>query len=114
MLKFLGIIIEIGLVQMPKVDYYWTKSHWRCNVKRQICIVKCLHFWDNEEQNASQDRLTKLTPLLILLKARFKSVYMAGSVITVEEKRVMRQQSEQKLSDLIVKIAKAEQITHYV
>jgi hypothetical protein len=26
MLKFWGIIIEMGLVQMPKVDYYWSKS----------------------------------------------------------------------------------------
>ena len=26
MLKFLGIIIEMRLVQMPKIDYYWNKS----------------------------------------------------------------------------------------
>ena len=26
MLKFLGIVIEMGLVQMPKIDYYWSKS----------------------------------------------------------------------------------------
>ena len=26
MLKFLGIIIEMGLVQMPEIDYYWSKS----------------------------------------------------------------------------------------
>ncbi len=26
MLKFLGIIIEMGLVQMPEIEYYWSKS----------------------------------------------------------------------------------------
>lgn len=26
MLKFLGILIEIGLVQMPKLEYYWSNS----------------------------------------------------------------------------------------
>jgi hypothetical protein len=26
MLNFLGIIIEMGLVQMPEIDYYWSKS----------------------------------------------------------------------------------------
>ena len=26
MLKFLGIIIEMGLVQMPKLSYYWSSS----------------------------------------------------------------------------------------
>jgi len=48
-------------------------------------LVKFLHFSNNEEQNASQDRLAKLTPLWILLKARFNSVYMPGSVITIDE-----------------------------
>ena len=26
MLKFLGIVIEMGSLQMPKVDYNWSKS----------------------------------------------------------------------------------------
>ena len=26
MFKFLGIILEMGLVQMPEIDYYWSKS----------------------------------------------------------------------------------------
>ena len=26
MLKFLGIIIDMGLVQMPKLEYYWSNS----------------------------------------------------------------------------------------
>ncbi len=99
MLKFLGIIIEMGLVQMPKVDYYWSKIQLYGSKVIQNTIsrdkfellVKFLHFSNNEEQNASQNRLAKLTPLLILLKARFKSVYMPDTVITIDETMVPRQ-----------------------
>ena len=51
-------------------------------------LLKFLHFSNNEERNASQDKLAKLNPLLILLKARFKSIYTPGSVITVDETMV--------------------------
>jgi len=51
-------------------------------------LLKFLHFSNNEKQDASQDKLAKLNPLLILLKARFKSVYMPGSIITVDETMV--------------------------
>jgi hypothetical protein len=96
MLKFLGIIIEMGLVQMPKVDYYWSKSQLYGSKVIQNTIsrdkfellIKFLHFSNNEEPNAGQDRLAKLTPLLILLKAKFKSIYMPDSVINIDEKIV--------------------------
>ncbi len=45
-------------------------------------------FWNNEEEHADQDRLFKLKPLLDLLKARFSSVYIPGSVITIGETMV--------------------------
>jgi hypothetical protein len=48
-------------------------------------VLKFLYFSNSKEHDASQDRLPKLNPLLILLKARFKSVCMPGSVITVGE-----------------------------
>ena len=67
----------------------WVKSHSKYNVERQIeLLLKFLHFSNNEEQNASQDRLAQLNPLLILLKAKFKSVHMPGSIITVDETMV--------------------------
>jgi hypothetical protein len=96
MLKFLGIVIQMGLVQMPKVDYYWSKSQLygseiiqnTMSRDKFELLVKFLHFSNNEEQNASQDKLAKLNPLLILLKARFKSIYTSDSVITVDETMV--------------------------
>ena len=96
MLKFLEIIIEMGLVQMRKIDYYWSKSQLygseiiqNTMSKDQFeLLLKFLHFSNNEERNASQDKLAKLNPLLILLKVRFKSIYTPGFVITVDETMV--------------------------
>jgi hypothetical protein len=96
MLKFLGIVIEMGLVQMPKVDYYWSKSQLygskiiqnTMSRDKFELLLKFLHFSNNAEQDASQDRLAKLNPLLYLLKARFMSIYIPGSVITIDETMV--------------------------
>ena len=51
-------------------------------------LLQFLHFSNNDEQDAGQDRLAKLNPLLHLLKARFKSIYIPGSVVTVDETMV--------------------------
>ena len=88
MLKFLGIIIEMKLVQMPKIDYYWSKSQlYGSKIIQNTMsrdkfefLLKFLHFSNNDEQDTSQDRLAKFNPVLHLLKARFKSVYIPDSV----------------------------------
>ena len=93
MLKFLGIVVVIGLVQMPKIDYYWNKSQlYGSKISRNTMskdkfevLLKFLHFSNNEELYTNQDRLDKLNPLLVLLEARFKSVYMPGSVVTIDK-----------------------------
>ncbi|CAF1139447.1 unnamed protein product [Rotaria magnacalcarata] len=93
MLKFLGIIIEMGLVQMPKVDYYWSKSKLfgseviqnTMSRDRFELLLKFYHFSNNQEQHADQDRLFKLKSLLDLLKVRFKSAYIPGAIISIDE-----------------------------
>ena len=96
MLKFLGIIIEMGLVQMPKLRYYWSSSQlYRSEIIRSTMsrekfelLLKFWHFANNDENHASQDRLFKLRPLLDLLKARFSSAFIPGSIITIDETMV--------------------------
>ena len=93
MLKFLGIIIEMGLVQMPKLEYYWSNSQlYGSEIIRSAMardrfelLLKFWHFSDNNKYHSNQDRLFKLKPLLDLLKARFSSVYVPGAVITIDE-----------------------------
>jgi hypothetical protein len=96
MFKFLGIIIEMGLVQMPEIDYYWSKSKlFGCEViqntmsrDRFELLLKFYHFSNNRDKHLDQDRLFKLRPLLDLLRSRFKSIYIPGSTISIDETMV--------------------------
>ena len=96
MFRFLGIILEMGLVQMPEIDYYWSKSKlFGSEVIQNTMsrdqfelLLKFFHFSNNQEVHADQDRLFKLRPLLDLLRARFKSIYIPGSVISIDETMV--------------------------
>ena len=96
MFKFLGIILEMGLVQMPEIDYYWSKSKLfgfeviqnTMSRDRFELLLKFFHFSNNQEAHADQDRLFKLRPLLDLLRTRFKSIYVPGSVISIDETMV--------------------------
>ena len=93
MLKFFGIIIEMGLVQMPQMNHYWSSSQLygleiiRSAMPRERfeLLLKFWHFSNNNNKNSYQDRLFKLKPLSDLLKERFSSVYMPGSVISIDE-----------------------------
>jgi hypothetical protein len=90
MFKFFGRIIEMGLVQMPKLKYYWSSSQLygsqiiRNTMPRERfeLFLKFWHFSDNNNKNSNQDRLFKLKPLLGLLKERFSSVYIPDSIIS--------------------------------
>jgi hypothetical protein len=96
MLKFFGIIIEIGLVQMPKLKYYWSSSQLygsqiiRNTMSRERfeLLLKFWHFSNNNNENSNQDRLFKLKPLLDLLKERFSSVYIPDSIISIDESMI--------------------------
>ena len=56
MLRFLGIILEMGLVQMPEIDYYWSKSKLfgseviqnTMSRDRFELLLKFLHFSNNQ------------------------------------------------------------------
>jgi hypothetical protein len=96
MLKFLGIIIQMGLIKMPKLSYCWSSSQFygseiiRNSMLRERfeLLLKFWHFSNNDNKNSNQDRLFKLKPLLNLLRARFSSVYIPGSVVTIKETMV--------------------------
>ena len=96
MLKFLGIIIQMGLVQMPKLSHYWSSSRLygseiiqnSMSRERFELLLKFWHFSNNDNKNSNQGRLFKLKPPLDLLRARFSSVYIPGSVVTIDETMV--------------------------
>ncbi|CAF1440967.1 unnamed protein product [Adineta ricciae] len=62
MLQFLGVVIQMGLVQIPKVDYYWSKSKLYGSAviqntmsrDRFELLLKFYHFSNNEKKHADQ------------------------------------------------------------
>ena len=57
----------------------------QCRETNSAYFSSFCNFSDNEEQDTSQDKLAKLNSLPILWKARFNSVHMLGSVVTIDE-----------------------------
>lgn len=96
MFKFVGIIREIGLVQISEIDYYWSKSKLFGSEVIQNAmprdrlefLLNFFHILNNQEAHADQDRLFKLRPVSDLLRTRFKSIYVIGSVISIDESMV--------------------------
>ena len=90
MLTFFGIIIEKGLVQMPKLKYYWSNSQlYESEIIRNAMsrekfelLLKFWHFSNNDSKNSNQDELFTLKLVVGWLKASFPSVYMPSSTIT--------------------------------
>lgn len=54
-------------------------------IHKIVCLLRFLHFSNNEKHNTSHDRLAKFNSLLILLKATFNSVYIFGSITAFDE-----------------------------
>ncbi len=75
------------------LQYYWSKSKLYGSEVIQNTMsrdkfelfLKFYHFSNNEENHTGHARLFKLKLLLDLLKARFKSINIPGSVITIDE-----------------------------
>ena len=88
MVKFFGIIIEMGLVQMLRLKSYWSSSRcYRSDIIRKAMsrerfelLLEFSHFSNNDNANRSQDRLSKLMPFLNLLREQFSSVYVPDTV----------------------------------
>jgi len=73
MRRFLGIIILMGMCPLPNMRLYWSNKEMFKNdviqnaMKRNRfeCILKCLHFHDNDIVDTSKPRLSKIKELLI-------------------------------------------------
>ena len=91
MLKFFGIIIEMGLIQMPQLNHYWSSSQLygleiiRSPMPRERfeLLLKFWHFSSNNNKNWNQDRLFNLKPLSDLLKEKFLSIYICLAQLLV-------------------------------
>ena len=78
------------------LNHYWSSSRlYGLEIVRSAMprerfelLLKFLHFSNNNNKNSNQDRMFKLKPLSDLLKERFSSVYIPGSVVSIDESMI--------------------------
>ncbi|CAG4968142.1 unnamed protein product [Parnassius apollo] len=97
MLKFLGVILLMGIIPFPTIESYWKKDviyyhpllhNIKMSYNRFTLILKCWHFCDNEASGRENDRLYKISPLLDLIIDNSRSIYTPGDTIVVDESMV--------------------------
>lgn len=89
--QFLGVLIWMGLVQMPHLHSYWSKKKIYSNYVKKIMsrnrfqlLLSMWHFSDNEDFSDTS-KLRKLSPLLNHLKSKYQSVIVPEQNICIDE-----------------------------
>lgn len=89
---FIGILMWMGLCQLPAITSYWSNKIIYNNQIKSIMprnrfqlLLKMLHFSNNDDENVEDDRLRKITPLLDLLNQSFQSVLVPGEYVCIDE-----------------------------
>lgn len=95
MKKFLGLLMWMGLVPLPKITDYWSnntlyKNEVARNVMSRNRFQLILRFWHfNSNENLQRDgRLGKILPLITKLNDLFSSNKDAEQVLAVDESMV--------------------------
>jgi hypothetical protein len=88
MKKIIGIILWMGLVQYPSIESYWSKIYQnfiKCAMSRNRfqLLLKIWHFSNNE--NLSQDRLQKISPLINMLVEKFQNNVIPKEAVCIDE-----------------------------
>lgn len=88
--QLLGVVIWMGLCSLPTIQSYWRKHMLYSTAistvmsrNRFQLLLRTLHFCNNEE--VTEDRLRKLTPLLNRLRETFQSVITPSEYICIDE-----------------------------
>ena len=77
--KFFGIIIIMGIVQLPQLRLYWLKDPVHRNElivrlmtrNRFDLLLKCLHFCNNDDIDDNTKKLFKVEKVINLAIAQF-------------------------------------------
>lgn len=87
---FLGIVMYMGLVQMPSIRHYWKKdAYFNTKISQSMSryrfesILTLFHCANNE--NARGERLAKIQPLVEMMTMKFKQCYAPEEKICIDE-----------------------------
>lgn len=94
--RYLGLIIYMGIVQVPSINRYWRTDGlyhglWARHFltrDRYKAISSMLHMTDPSIQTDPEDKLRKLRPLLDHIKRRCSELYTATVNVAVDERMV--------------------------
>ena len=93
---YFGIMIMMGLVDLPYLHDYWRKDTlFYCPAiaekmarDRFFEIHRYLHFTNNEAHGGDQDRLWKVREVLNIIESRFSSLYKPNRECAIDEAMV--------------------------
>ena len=93
--KFFGLVMYMGLVPLPEINLYWSKSYLYSNVfveqtinrDRFFLLLRMVHFCNNAD--ADKDRRDfKVRKLMKALIENFQALYTPGSHVVIDESMV--------------------------
>nr|XP_033331114.1 piggyBac transposable element-derived protein 4-like [Megalopta genalis] len=96
MKAFLGILLIMGVVQMPDIRLYWAENSIYGNDRikrimkrdRFLSILKHLHFADNETCRV-EDPLYKIRDFMKEILLAFKSTVTPGKTVVIDESMIL-------------------------
>ncbi|XP_048515560.1 piggyBac transposable element-derived protein 4-like [Athalia rosae] len=92
---FFGILLIMGIVQLPEIRLYWSNNDMYANARIKkamrrdhfLSILKFLHFSDNTTAR-TEDRLHKIRNIIEAIVDNFKSSIKPGKNIVIDESMV--------------------------
>ncbi|XP_050505081.1 piggyBac transposable element-derived protein 4-like [Diabrotica virgifera virgifera] len=95
MRKFLGIVVWMGLMHLPKLRDYWsTKRIYENGIPKILSsnrfemLLSMFHLSNNEQPINPEDRLHKISNFLNLLEQKFKESYNPEEEVCIDESNV--------------------------
>ena len=96
MYAFLGLLLAIGITNLPDIHDYWAKEPitnvcWFATIlsRDRFCnILRFFHLADNESQPPKESpnyKLYKMGPVIDVLAKNFRSNYYPGRDIAIDE-----------------------------
>lgn len=97
MKTFFGVIMYMGLNPKPSIEHYWKLDVLYYNplmhriymsYNRFTTILRCWHFTEVQIGVIGERRTHKIDPLIYKVVANFRSLYLPGDIIVVDESMV--------------------------
>lgn len=93
---FIGILLIMGIIQMPDIRLYWFENNMYGNARiksvmkrdRFLTILKYLHFSDNKTCRI-EDPLNKIKDIMEEIISTFKSTIKLGKTVVIDESMIL-------------------------